>query len=284
LPERIVIVRCAIDPLTSAQAVDHVFESLAAGRGGWLFTPNLDILRRLTKDPQYDAITSTASLRLADGMPLVWAARLQGTPLPERIAGSEIIWSLCAHAARLGRSVFFLGGNPGAAAAAVERLRGLYPALTVAGIEVPPLGFERNEEYLSSLQAALIDAAPDLVLVGLPAHKQDPLIRRLTAAMPRTWFAGIGVTFSFVAGEVRKPPPIVRRIGLEWFFRLLQEPRRLARRYLLEGVPFAIWLLAHSAANRFRRRAAAPLTSGPSQTENQPSRASDNARPIQPTP
>jgi N-acetylglucosaminyldiphosphoundecaprenol N-acetyl-beta-D-mannosaminyltransferase len=91
----------------------------------------------------------------------------------------------------------------------------------------------------------------ELCLVGLPALKQDRLIARLAPQFPRTWFAGIGVTFSFITGEVRKPPVIVRRLGLEWFFRFLQEPRRLARRYFLEGVPFAIALFARSFLARF---------------------------------
>ncbi len=252
LPDRVVLLGCPLDRLTSVGAVNHVFESLAIGQGGWLFTPNLDILRRLTVDPEYAATTSTASLRLADGMPLIWAARLQGTPLPERIAGSEIIWSLCERAARDRRSVYFLGGNPGSAAAAAARLRAANPDLAIAGIESPPRGFEHNQDYLSALEAKLVAAAPDLVLVGLPALKQDPLIRRLTTVLPRAWFAGIGVTFSFVAGEVKKPPVLIRRIGLEWFFRLIQEPRRLARRYLCEGIPFAIRLLCHAVLVRFQ--------------------------------
>jgi len=249
--DRIMLLGCAIDNLTSAEAVDRVFAALAASRGGWIFTPNLDILRRLTIDRDYAATTSVASLRLADGMPLIWASRLQGTRLPERIAGSEIIWSLCARAAKERRSVFFLGGNPGAAAATAARLKASSPGLLVAGVESPPIGFEKDPAYLAALEEQLRAAEPDLVLVGLPALKQDRLIRRLTEVLPKAWFAGIGVTFSFVAGEVRKPPAIIRRIGLEWFFRLAQEPRRLARRYLVEGIPFAVYLLGHSLWRRF---------------------------------
>ena len=254
---------CPIDHLTSNEAVNHIFSELAASRGGWVFTPNLDILRRLRLDPDYAELTSAASLRLADGMPLIWAARLQGTPLPERIAGSEIIWSLCARSSVERKSVFFLGGNPGAAAKAASRLQTINKGLIVAGVESPPIGFERDPGYMTDLEARLKAAKPDLVLVGLPALKQDRLIRRLIEVLPQAWFAGIGVTFSFVAGEVRKPPRIIRRVGLEWAFRLVQEPRRLARRYLLEGVPFAIRLMLHAAIQRLRGTAEILPTDGP---------------------
>ncbi len=258
LRPRIVLMGCPLDNLTEVEAINHVFDAAARGEGGWIFTPNLDILRRLTIDPGYAQVTSKASLRLADGAPLIWASRLQGTPLPERVAGSEIIWSLCARAAVDRRSVFFLGGNPGSAAAAAAKLTATNPGLIVAGIECPPIGFERDPAYLLRLEQQLASAAPDVCLVGLPALKQDQLINRLASALPRTWFAGIGITFSFVAGEVRKPPTIIRRIGLEWFFRLLQEPRRLARRYLIEGIPFAVRLFGHALVQRFRTPVPAP--------------------------
>lgn len=241
-----------LDNTTSREAVDRVFADLARGVGGWIFTPNLDILRRLTLDTEYAALTSAATLRLADGMPLIWASKLKGTALPERIAGSEIIWDLCERAAAERRSVFFLGGNPGSAEAAIRVLRERYPSLIVAGVECPPIGFERDAGYAARLDAMLEAAAPDLCLVGLPSQKQDPLIGRLLPRFPRTWFAGIGVTFSFVAGEVKKPPVFLRRIGLEWFFRFVQEPRRLAHRYFVQGVPFAFRLFGHALKERLR--------------------------------
>ncbi len=241
-----------LDNLTTAEALDRTSVSLVEKRGGWVFTPNLDILRRLTIDPEYATLTSAATLRLADGMPLVWASRLQGTPLPERVAGSELIWTLAERAASDRRSVFLLGGNPGTADKTASKLRAANPALNILGTECPPLGFEKDDRYLKDLENRLVSMAPDICILGLPSLKQDRLIRRLMIRMPQTWFVGIGVTFSFVAGEVRKAPPWVRRLGLEWCFRLVQEPRRLFRRYLVEGVPFAVRLFVAAAAVRFR--------------------------------
>jgi N-acetylglucosaminyldiphosphoundecaprenol N-acetyl-beta-D-mannosaminyltransferase len=249
---RIVLMGVPIDQLTADQVVGKVFDALRSGRGGWLFTPNLDILRSLVIDPEYAALTSRATIRIADGMPLIWASRLQGTPLPERIAGSEIIWEVCDRAAAEGKTIFMLGGNPGSAESALSVLQRRFPNLRSVGSECPPLGFERDPAYLENLERIVREADPDLCFVGLPAYKQDRLIRRLMEQLPNTWFLGIGVTFSFVAGEFRKAPRWMRRCGLEWLHRLMQEPRRLAKRYLLHGLPFAMWLLMHSAFSRFR--------------------------------
>jgi N-acetylglucosaminyldiphosphoundecaprenol N-acetyl-beta-D-mannosaminyltransferase len=242
----------ALDNLDAREAMDRISADLAAGRGGWAITPNLDIARRMVSDAAYRDLLSPATLRLADGMPLVWASRVQRTPLKERVAGSDLIWSLSARAAEEGRSVFFLGGNPGAAVAAAAKLKELHPALLVAGVECPPIGFEQDSGYMAALRERLIAAAPDICFVALGAPKQDRVIRSLFPLLPRTWFLGIGISFSFVAGEVKRAPRWMRASGLEWLHRMIQEPRRLARRYLLEGVPFAVRLFVSALVARFR--------------------------------
>ena len=114
------------------------------------------------------------------------------------------------------------------------------------------MGFLSDPAYLAALEQRLLAAHPDICYVGLPVGLSEPLMERLRPVLPHTWFLGIGVTFSYVSGEVHKPPPWVRRMGLEWFARLCQEPRRLARRYLLEGLPFAARLFASALADRLR--------------------------------
>lgn len=245
-----------IDRLTERELLDYIVAESRQGRGGWVLTPNLEVLRQLVTNPQYAADTADATIRIADGMPLVWASRLQRTPLPERIAGSELVWSLTARAAVEGLSVFFLGGNPGVADAAAERLKAMHPSLRVAGTECPPFGFEKDEGYLAAIQHRLQQAKPDICYVALTSAKQDRLIRMLRPHLPGTWFLGIGISFSFVVGEVRQAPVWARRLGVEWLCRLVQEPRRLARRYLIDGVPFAVRLLASSAAKGLAGRSA----------------------------
>ena len=233
--------------VTSDEVLAQMASGISRGRGGWILTPNLAILRKLVSDAGYRALCDDATLRVADGMPLIWASRLRRTPLRERVAGSDMIWRVSERAAQEGWSVYFLGGNPGAADAAAARLSGLYEGLRVVGTECPPMGFERDEAYMDALRAKVRAVAPDVCFVALSGEKQDRLIRELREESPRTWFLGIGISFSFVSGEIRRAPMWAQRCGLEWAHRLSQEPRRLARRYLVDGIPFAGRLLLSSA-------------------------------------
>lgn len=240
-----------LHPVTLTQAVDHIAQAAAAGAGGWVITPNLDILRRLRVDGAFRTLCEGVTLRLADGMPLVWASKLRRTPLPERAAGSDLIYLLCDRAARVGLPVFFLGGNPGAGEDAARVLGEKYAGFKVAGIACPPMGFESDHAYMQTLRAQLVESRAAIVLVALGSPKQERLIATLRRDLPSAWFLGIGVTFSFVSGEIRRAPMWMRRTGLEWVHRLLQEPRRLFRRYVIDGLPFAAWLLAVSAVEGF---------------------------------
>jgi N-acetylglucosaminyldiphosphoundecaprenol N-acetyl-beta-D-mannosaminyltransferase len=232
--------------------LDHVFGSLARGRGGWLITANLDFLRRHVQDPEMRALYDAADVRVADGMPLLWAARLQGDPLPERVAGSTLVGQIAERAAREGRSLYFLGGAPGASARAAEVLCQRLPALHVVGSSSPQLSDPPTPDQIAPLGAELLRLRPDLVLVGLGSPKQERLIRELRPLLPASWMMGVGISFSFLAGDVRRAPVWMQRTGLEWIHRLAQEPRRLARRYLVEDLPFSFALFAHALRHRHR--------------------------------
>ena len=240
--------------LTEAQCVSTVCEQLAAGRGGWIVTINVDHLRLFAQEPQYAVACAAATLVVADGMPLVWASRLQGTPLPERVTGIDLVSSLSAAAAACGRSIFLLGGAPGTAEAAAGVLRRRYPELRIAGTVCPPFGFEGDPEATARVTATVCAAAPDIVYVALGKPKQDMVINRLRDQLPRTWFLGVGIAFSFLSGDLRRAPVWMQHAGLEWLHRLMQEPRRLARRYVFEAVPVTCVLLATAAVRRIRRR------------------------------
>lgn len=251
---RIRLMGVEIDRVDAQGACDAILRGLDEGRGGWVITPNLDILRRLVIDTQFSTLCADADLRLADGMPLVWASRIRGTPLPERVAGSDLIWKLASRAAAAGRSLYLLGGNPGSADAAAAELTRRNPGLRIAGTACPPMGYEDLDGYLDGLERSLVDAAPDIVFVGLGSPKQELLIRRLRAVLPRAWFLGVGVTFSFTAGQIRRAPRWMQRLGLEWCHRLAMEPGRLWRRYIVHGAPFAGRLIVCSSIDRVRRR------------------------------
>lgn len=226
--------------------------------GGWVCPVNLDVLRQIAASPQIRELVDRADLVVADGMPLIWASRIQGTPLPERVAGSSLILSLPAAAAAAGRSVFLLGGNPGAAEAAAARLRELDPDLRVAGTLCPPMGFERDPAMMQEIKDALTRSQPDIVFVGLGFPKQERLIAWLRTELSTAWFVSCGISFSFVSGEVLRAPRALQRLGLEWVHRLAQEPKRLFRRYIVDGPPFLARVLLHAGRRRLSRAACSP--------------------------
>jgi N-acetylglucosaminyldiphosphoundecaprenol N-acetyl-beta-D-mannosaminyltransferase len=253
-PRQVELMGLELAGLSEAETVAHVLAALDEQRGGWVCPVNLDVLRQVVASAGLRELVASAELAVADGMPLLWASRLQGTPLPERIAGSSLVVSLSAGLAPRGRSVYLLGGgNPGTSAAAAERLRELSPGLRVAGTCCPPFGFEHSAGEHARVVSEVIAAAPDVVFAGLGFPKQDRLVSELREELPRAWFVSCGGTFGFLAGEQRRAPLLLQRLGLEWVHRLAQEPSRLARRYLVEGLPFAARLAAFSGRRRLAR-------------------------------
>src|SRR5439155_13373333 len=131
----------------------HILSELDAGRGGMVVTPNLDHLRRYTRDLSFGALIAEADLVVPDGMPLIWASRLQGTPLPQRVAGSDLISSLSAAAATRKRSIYLLGGSPGTADAAAKVLQAANPDLKIAGTLCPQIGFDGDDAEVDKIAA-----------------------------------------------------------------------------------------------------------------------------------
>jgi N-acetylglucosaminyldiphosphoundecaprenol N-acetyl-beta-D-mannosaminyltransferase len=257
MSKRIVLAGIRFDALSEKETVAAAIRALDQGRGGWILPVNLDVLRLATRSPETREVLSKADLVVADGQPLIWASRLQGTPLPDRVAGSNLIWSLTGEAAQVGRSIFLLGGDPGAAEAAGRRLRSRYPLLAVAGHYCPPFGFERDAAERERIARKVQAAAPDVVFVGLGFPKQEHLIRELRPQLPRAWFVSVGISISFAASHVPRAPTWMQRLGIEWLHRLAHEPRRLTARYLVHGLPFAARLLVGSR----RARSRAPVVS-----------------------
>ncbi|HEY8588299.1 MAG TPA: WecB/TagA/CpsF family glycosyltransferase [Naasia sp.] len=234
------------DAMSEPQVVAHVIESVKAGESGLLVTPNTSILR-MTKSPSLASVVERAGLVVADGMPLIWAARLKGTPLPERVAGASLIWSLSTAAAANGVAIYLIGGAEAAAAeAAGDALREHAPGLRVAGWDHPPFGFEDDEQYLSALAADIRRTSPGLIFVGLGFPKQELVAEALRARGVRGWFLGCGAAINFAGGHQTRAPIHLQKSGLEWLHRLLSEPRRLAPRYARDAV-FAAGFLARAS-------------------------------------
>ena len=215
---------------------------------------NLDHLRQFVQNENFAALYRKASIVTADGMPLIWASMLRGTPLPERVTGSNLISSLSAGAAKCDKSIFLLGGVPGAAQGAGAVLATRHPNLRIAGLSSRPDKGANDESEWQGLAQILAVAKPDIVFVALGCPRQEKLIEALRGTLPDAWWIGVGIAFSFLAGTIPRAPSWMQRAGLEWFHRLLKEPRRLARRYLIQGLPFAVTIFRHAAIERFFRR------------------------------
>jgi N-acetylglucosaminyldiphosphoundecaprenol N-acetyl-beta-D-mannosaminyltransferase len=254
LSDSVTILSMRIGRMDESQCIERILAGLAMGQGGWVITTNTDILRRYVLDPEFHAVADRASFCVADGMPLVWASKLQGSPLPARVAGSNLIGSLCAAAAPAGRSIYLLGGDPGTAEATRLVLQQRCPGLLIVGTHCPAFGFEQHAHEVERLRQRLLSARPDIVFVALGSPKQELLINQLRDCLPSSWWLGIGISFSFMAGRVKRAPPWMQRAGIEWLHRLLHEPRRLAKRYLVHDIPFALRMLTDSLLAGLRQR------------------------------
>ncbi|WP_025273882.1 WecB/TagA/CpsF family glycosyltransferase [Haloglycomyces albus] len=246
-----------IDRITVAQAVTTVEEKLQAGQGGHIATPNVDIVAQCRRDPGLARLINDCELVTCDGAPLLWASRLAGTPLPERVAGSDLVWELAQRASDRGWKLALLGGTPDPTALPTQRagdvLERRYPGLKVVGRWCPPLGFDKDQSQWEALVRRLSETQPDVVYVGLGFPKQESVIANLRAHAPRTWFLGCGASIDFIAGYRQRAPHWMRRYGLEWLHRMMSEPRRLARRYLINDAPIALTLMGRAVRTRWTK-------------------------------
>jgi N-acetylglucosaminyldiphosphoundecaprenol N-acetyl-beta-D-mannosaminyltransferase len=240
-----------IDAVTMRDAVDLISDAISHGRGGTVLTPNIEILRQYHATPALRQVFEDIDLRVPDGMPLVAALRLQRTPVPERITGTDLLWALCGAAADRGYSAMLAGGRPGEAERAAARLREVFPALRA---RTYPCFVQPDNEIseLANLREEVVAAAPDVVFIGLPFRVQVQLICELRETLPGTWWVGVGSTFELVNGDRTRPPRWLQLLCLEWGWRLTQQPG-LWRRYLVDGMPTAASLLASALRVRWGR-------------------------------
>lgn len=209
----------------------------------YVVTPNVDHVMKLQKDMEFREIYEQASLVLPDGQPLVWASRFLKKPLKEKVSGSDLFPIVCGMAAREKLKVFFLGGQAGVADSAARRLKERFPGLEVAGIYSPPFGFEKDPLENAKIIELIRQAQPDILFVGLGAPKQEKWIRKHLNAVKVPVSLGIGASFDFEAGNIRRAPIWMQKSGLEWFWRFCQEPKRMFKRYFIDDSQFFLLLL-----------------------------------------
>jgi N-acetylglucosaminyldiphosphoundecaprenol N-acetyl-beta-D-mannosaminyltransferase len=245
-PDRVPLGRIHVDAVSFDGAVDAIVELCRAGRGGTVLTPNVDHVCIAETDPALKTAYDAASLSLLDGKPLQWLAAAMGRPVPAKVSGSDLLRPLCARAAREGLSCFFLGGVDGVAQKAADILVAENPGLVVAGCHSPPFGFEKDADQDAAVIARVRAANPNLLFVALGAPKQELWMTKHREALAPAVSLGIGASLDFVAGIVKRAPAWMSNVGLEWAYRLGQEPRRMYQRYLVRdrafvGIAWRTW-------------------------------------------
>lgn len=241
-----------VDRVTFDGALDAIAAMVASSSGGAVFTPNVDHVVLAEEDDAFRHAYEAVDLSVADGMPIVWASRMLGEAVPEKISGSDLVPRLLDRAEASGWRVFLLGGGEGVAVEAAHRLRTTHPRLVIAGTSAPRIDMHEPEAVRERILEEVRAAKPDIVLVGFGAPKQELFIHEAARALKPAVLLGIGASLEFLAGTVQRAPRWISAAGLEWAYRLMREPRRLWRRYLVRDPRFLFVLLRDLFA-RWRR-------------------------------
>jgi len=211
----------------------------------YVVTPNLDHAVMLRTNPDFREAYVGASLSVADGMPLVWASKMFGNPLPGRVPGSDLVPDVFV-SSPAGTTVFLLGASEESSKVAAQAITERYPQLRVVGRLSPPMGFEHSADWSGQIVDQIEASAADLVIVGLGAPKQELWVARHASRLPGTTVLCAGATIDFLSGTVQRAPVWAQRTGLEWFHRMVSDPKRLIKRYTKDAVYFPL-LLANDA-------------------------------------
>ena len=241
--EKVNVLGVGISVLDQDRAREFLFDAVRNGRRGYVTITNVHSVSEAQRDPELRRIFNEALLSTPDGMPMVWMGRLQGQPSIRRVYGPDLVLNLCEHSRAARFSHFFCGGKPGVAEDLAEALQERFPGLRVAGTFCPPFG-PLNSEQRAALANKVRETHPDFFWVGISTPKQERFMAEYMSILPEAKiFIGVGAAFDFLSGGVRQAPRWMMRIGLEWLFRLFQEPKRLWRRYLIYN-PLFIWRAA----------------------------------------
>lgn len=219
----------------AVRAADHLIRGKSAS---FIVTPNVDHLVLLETYPELKDAYDNANLVFADGMPIIWFSRLFGTPIKEKISGSDFLLKLCELAAGNGYKMFFLGADAGVAELAARNLMAHYKGLCVVECYAPPFGFEKNPSELEKIDKIIDSTKPDILVVALGCPKQEILINTNRSRWNIPLSLGVGAALDFAAGKIKRAPRWMSNSGLEWLYRMSQEPRRMFKRYILRDWKF----------------------------------------------
>jgi N-acetylglucosaminyldiphosphoundecaprenol N-acetyl-beta-D-mannosaminyltransferase len=232
---------CRVDNLSMEETLQTIEGFIASGRPHQHVVVNVDKLVKARRDAQLRRIINECDLVNADGMPVVWASRLLGRPLKERVAGVDLFEALLQRSAQKGWRVFLLGAREEIVARVRELSVHRYPGLVIAGHRH---GYWSGEQEEAAIADEIRAARTDILFVAISSPKKEHFLDRWQERMKVPFAMGVGGSFDVVAGHVKRAPRWMQRSGLEWFYRFLQEPRRMFRRYFIDDMAF-LGMLAH---------------------------------------
>jgi len=236
--QRVNVLGVGLSVLNLPSALAAVAEAVVQRRKGYICVTGVHGVIEAQDDPEFRRILNGALLCTPDGMPMVWMGRLRGHKEMRRVYGPDFMLDVCAWSQTSGCRHFFYGGADGVAELLRDKLTARFPGLQVVGCYTPPFR-ALNPEEVAGLQKQVRDSRPDILWVGLSTPKQEKFMAEFLPKLDVTLMVGVGAAFDFHSGRVKQAPRWIQRSGLEWFYRMCSEPRRLARRYLRNNPRFA---------------------------------------------
>lgn len=233
---RIKFLNTEVDNLTMDEAVQRIEQLILSKKPSYVVTPNVDHIVKLEEDEEFQNVYKEADLILTDGMPLIWISNFKETKIKEKVSGSDLFPKVCDLAAKKGYKVFLLGAAEGVAEKAAENLKNKYKGLNVVGTYSPSYGFEKKEDEIKQIIEMINEVKPDILAVGLGAPKQEKFLYNYRNKLNVPLSLAIGASIDFEAGNIERAPIWMQKIGLEWFYRLIKEPKRMFKRYIIEDI------------------------------------------------
>jgi N-acetylglucosaminyldiphosphoundecaprenol N-acetyl-beta-D-mannosaminyltransferase len=219
--------------------LENILDFIKSKKKGYLVTPNVDHIVKLKKDMEFKEVYDNADFVLADGKPIIFVSRLVGKPILEKVSGSDLFKPLLAMAEQKKIRVFFLGAKEETSKIAVEKMKTEFPNLKIAGRYSPPFGFENDEMENNKIEKLINDASPAMLFLFLGAPKQEKWIYKNIKKLEINLAFCFGATLDFYSGDIKRAPQWIQKMGFEWFWRMIMDPKRLVKRYLIEDMfPF----------------------------------------------
>ncbi len=209
------------------ELMDMAFERIEKKQKALVVAINPEKIIKAKEDPALKKLLNEAEFQIPDGIGVILASKIQKGQIRERVTGVDMMMKLCEEAAKRGKSIFLYGGKPGVADAAKAKLESLFPSIKIVGIQD---GYEKDEQKVID---RINEAQPDLLFVAMGSPKQENWINANRDQLHPTIYQGVGGSFDVLAGTVKRAPEIFQKFGLEWFYRLLKEPKRIKRQVAL---------------------------------------------------